>query len=118
MKFGPWTASMLPSMVRFWNRSFSGKRNFHPMTEALFRERVLGRETAFEHFDPSCLIVARDGRELAGFIHVGVRPEAQCRSLDPEWRSGSQGYVGFLFVDPARRRRGLGTELWHRGLQA
>jgi len=117
MKFGPWTPSLLPATVRFWNRAFSSRRNFIPVTERMFRERVVGKETAFEKFDASCLIVARDGRDIAGFIHVGIRPEPLCRSLDPDWRTGSQGYVAFLFVDPSRRRKGVGTELWHRALE-
>jgi GNAT superfamily N-acetyltransferase len=117
MKFGPWTPSLVPALVRFWNRAFASRRNFVPLTEGGFRDRVSGKETAFEKFDPSSFIVARDGREIAGFIHVGIRPEQLCRVLDPEWRRGSQGYVAFLFVDPERRRKGLGTELWHRGLE-
>lgn len=117
MKFSPWTPSLLPAAVRFWNRAFASRRNFVPVTERTFRERVTGKETAFEKFDPSRFIVARDGPEIAGFIHVGVRPEPFCRVLDPEWRSGSQGYVAFLFVEPERRKKGLGTELWHRGLE-
>jgi len=117
MKFGPWTPSLLPAMVRFWNRSFAARRNFVPVTERLFRERVTGKDSTFEKFDPTGFIVARDGREIAGFIHVGIRPEQLCRVLDPEWRSGAQGYVAFLFVDPERRRKGLGTDLWHRGLE-
>jgi GNAT superfamily N-acetyltransferase len=87
------------------------------VTERVFRDRVTGKETAFEKFDPSGFIVARDGREIAGFIHVGARPEQLCRVLDPDWRSGAQGYVAFLYVEPERRRKGLGTDLWHRGLE-
>lgn len=117
MRFVSWTPSLLPPAVRFWNRSFSGRRNFIPVTERVFRERVVEKETAFEKFDPSGFIVAREKGEIAGFIHVGVRPEPLCRVLDPDWRSGSQGYVAFLFVAPERRRQGVGTELWHRGLE-
>jgi GNAT superfamily N-acetyltransferase len=116
MRFVPWTPSLLPALVRFWNRVFSGRRNFIPVTERMFRERVAEKETAFEKFDPARLIVAREGSDVAGFIHVGVRPEPLCRMLDPDWPGGSQGYVAFLIVEPERRRRGLGTELWHRGL--
>lgn len=114
MKFSPWTASQLSPFVEFWNRNFAARRNFFPLTERLFRERVTSTVT----FDPAQFILAREGKDIAGFAHVGIRPEALCRSLDPEWRSGSQGFVAFLYVDPARRRKGLGTELWHRGLAA
>jgi len=111
VRFSPWTPSLLPEAVAFWNRSFAMRRNFFPVTEALFRKRVAQR------LDPSKFVVARDGKEIAGFIHVGERPESLCRTLDPDWRSGTQGYVAFLYVDPARRRKGIGTELWHRGLE-
>jgi len=117
MRFSAWTASLLPSIVRFWNRSFSARRNFVPVTERLFAERVSTRRGSFERFDPSGFIVAREQGEIAGFIHVAERPERVCRALDPEWRGGRQGYVAFLYVDPGRRRKGLGTELWHRGLE-
>ncbi len=117
MRFSPWTASLLPAIVRFWNRSFSVRRNFVPVTERLFAERVTSKRSAVERFDPSGFIVAREEGEVAGFIHVAERPEPLCRALDPEWRSGTQGYIAFLYVDPARRRKGLGTDLWHRGLE-
>lgn len=116
MRFGPWTPSLLPGLVTFWNRVFCGRRNFVPVTEGLFRERVARKETAFEKFDPSRLIIAREGSEITGFIHVGIRPDALCRMLDPDWPGGPQGYIAFLIVGPERRRQGLGTELWHRGL--
>jgi ribosomal protein S18 acetylase RimI-like enzyme len=104
--------SLLPELVRFWNRSFVERRNFFPVTGHLLRERVIEKET----FDPRGFIVAREGRKIAGIVHVGIRREAACRLLDPKWSGGTQGYVAFLFVDPARRRQGIGTELWRRGL--
>jgi GNAT superfamily N-acetyltransferase len=117
MRFSPWTARQLPAIVHFWNRSFSTRRNYIPLTERLFRERVVDKRSPTERFDPSGFIVAREGDEVAGFIHVAERPEKVCRALDPEWRGGKQGYIAFLYVDAARRRKGLGTELWHRGLE-
>jgi ribosomal protein S18 acetylase RimI-like enzyme len=114
MKFTPWTGSQLSPFVEFWNRHFAVRRNFFPLTGDLFRRRV----TSSADFDPARLILAREGKDIAGFVHVGIRPESVCRSMDPEWRTGSQGFVAFLFVDPSRRRKGLGTELWHRGLAA
>ena len=117
MRFSSWTPALLPRLVRFWNRCFAARRNFIPVTEQFFRDRVIAKASAYEKFDPRGFIVALDGQEIAGFIHVGVRPEPLCRLLDPEWRRGTQGYVAFLFVEPALRRRGVGTELWHRGLE-
>lgn len=116
MRLESWRSGLLPSVVRFWNRAFCGKRNFLPMTERLFLERVVRKRTAVEEFDPGGFLVARDGREVVGIMHVGERPEALVRTLDPDWPGGSQGYVAFLYVEPGRRKKGIGSELWHRGL--
>ena len=73
MKFESWRPGLLPAVVRFWNRAFSGKRNFFPMTEELFLSRIVRKRTAVEGFDPEGFVVAREGGEVAGFVHVGVR---------------------------------------------
>ncbi len=117
MKFESWRPGLLPEVVRFWNRAFAAKRNYFPVTEELFLGRVVNKRTAVEEFDPPGFVVARDGREIVGFIHVGTRTEALVRSLDAEWPGGTQGYVAFLYVDPVRRKKGIGSELWHRGLE-
>jgi ribosomal protein S18 acetylase RimI-like enzyme len=116
MKFESWRPGLLPPVVRFWNRAFAQKRNYFPVTERLFRERVLEKKTAVEEFDPEAFIVAREDKEVVGVVHVGERPEALVRTLDPEWPGGTQGYVAFLYVEPERRKKGIGSELWHRGL--
>ena len=117
MTFESWRPGLLPGVVRFWNRAFAGKRNFFPMTEKIFLERVVGKRTSIGAFDPDRFIVARDGTEVVGVIHVGSRAEALVRTRDPEWPGGRQGYVAFLHVLPERRRKGIGGELWHRGLE-
>lgn len=117
MRLENYAPPLLPALVRFWNRAFAGKRNFFPVTEALLRERITEKRTAVESFDPAGFIAALEGGEMAGFLHAGVRPEGVCRAVDPDWAGGTQGYVAFLFVDPAFRRKGLGTELWNRGLE-
>ncbi len=116
MRFEPYRPALLPPLVAFWNRAFAARRNFFPVTEEIFRARVTEKRTGLEAFDPEGFVVALQGDRPAGFIHVGVRPEALCRTLDPEWPGGTQGYVAFLWVDLARRGRGVGAELWHRGL--
>lgn len=113
MRFEPYRPSLRPALARLWNRAFSGRRHFIPLTAGLFRGRVEARRG----FDPADLIVAREGRELAGFVHVGRRSDALCRKSYADWPGGPQGFVAFLVVDPERRRRGLGTELWHRGIE-
>lgn len=117
MKLETYGPALLPALVRFWNRAFAKKRNFFPVTEALFTDRVVGKRTAVDGFDPEGLVVARDGDEIVGMVHAGVRPEALCRTLDPEWLGGAQGYVALLYVEPSRRRQGTGMELWHRALE-
>lgn len=117
MRFETYRPALLPGVVRFWNRAFQGKRNFWAVDERTFRRRVTGRRGPGEAFDPRGFIVATERGEVAGMIHVVLREEALVRRDDPGWPGGPQGLVAFLWVDPARRRRGLGDALWHRGLE-
>ena len=112
-KLASWAPKLLPAVVRFWNRSFSGKHNFFPVTEKLFRERVVKAEP----FDPRNFVVALEGAEVVGMLHAAVREEDACRALDADWPGGSQGYVAFLYVEPAHRRKGIGDALWHRAIE-
>lgn len=114
VEYRTWSDDLLPAFVRFWNRSFANRRNFFPITAERFRRRVIDKRTAIEKFEPAAFLVAFDGSEIVGAIHGGVRPESLCRVLFADWPGGTQGYVAFLFVDPAARKRGIGTELWHR----
>lgn len=118
MKLVTYAPRLLPAVVRFWNRAFAAKRNFLPVTEALFRRRVTGRRDGLEPFDPRTFVAAVEDGEVVGLVHGGVRPEAVCRALDEEWPGGPQGYVALLYVEPERRRRGIGDALWHRALES
>jgi GNAT superfamily N-acetyltransferase len=97
MRLEAWRPAHLALFVRSWNRWFAGRPHFGPLTAARFRAKVLGRSD----FDPAGLVLALEGRELAGFVHAGRRPR--------------QGTVAFLWVDPGRRGRDVGTRLWHAG---
>jgi GNAT superfamily N-acetyltransferase len=116
MKVEPWRPGFLPAFVRFWNRAFASKRNFFPVTEEVLQARIFGKRTAVEAFDPEGFLVAREGKDVVGLVHVGERSDALVRSLDPDWPGGNQGYVAFLFVEPEWRGKGIGSELWHQGI--
>lgn len=107
----PWKPSLLPALVRFWNRAFAGRRNFFPADAALLKRRLLDRGGS------RGIVVALAGREIVGLAHGVRRPESLCRTLDPAWPGGPQGVVAFLFVEPAHRRRGVGDALWHAVLR-
>ncbi len=113
-----YSPSLLPALVRFWNRGFSDRRNFFPVTEEIVRRRVIEKRTSVERFEPSLFLVAVDGDEIVGAIHAGIRPEELCRVLHPEWPGGTQGYIALFFVQQGHRNRGVGTELWRRAHSA
>jgi ribosomal protein S18 acetylase RimI-like enzyme len=117
VKLRCWSPGLLPALVRFWNRAFASKRNFFPLTEELFRSRVTRRRGGLEPFDPKDVVVAVEDGEVVGVVHAGAHPESVCRALDPEWPGGTQGYIAFLYVEPSRRRRGIGDALWHRAIE-
>ena len=56
MRFSSWTPSLLPATVRFWNRQFVSRRNWFPLTEGFFRERI----TSQPNFDPTHLILTKN----------------------------------------------------------
>lgn len=124
-----WTDSRLPALVRFWNQAFASRWNAIPMTEDLFRNRVLTRHNQVESFDPEGLLVAlqesteagEDRETIIGLAHATIHDESFCRAAFPDWPGGSQGYLAFLHVSEAWRRQGIGDQLleqarsWCRG---
>lgn len=98
----------LASLVDFWNNAFVKQHNFYPITPADFESRVL----TCEAFDPNGLILAwheggNGSRQLVGMVHA-FRPTPQS-GLYAKWE---QRYnLALLYVDPAHRRRGIGSRL-------
>lgn len=117
MRLSPWAPGLEEAFIRFWNRCFASRRNFIPLTKERWRCRVTAGGIPGERFDPEDLIVAREGGEIAGFVHAGRRSAVVCRRHDPGWPGGTQGTLNFLFVDPAHRKKGLGSQLWHAALE-
>lgn len=100
----------LDALVAFWNRAFVDQRNFHPLTAAEFRRRVLDCPA----FDPAGLILAwrTDGAAptLVGFAHA-FRPFPKT----PPYTRLGDGYrqhsLALLYVEPEMRRQGIGSRL-------
>lgn len=106
----------LTEFVAFWNAAFASWPNFHPMTEAVFHQRVLDKTTGIEKFDHHGLILARHDGKIVGFAHAGINPEEYCRVFHPGWEGGTQGYLGAIFVLPAERGKGIGKGLWNHAM--
>jgi GNAT superfamily N-acetyltransferase len=83
----------IPEIVAFWNRSFFTHRLFVPLTEELFRARVLGRAA----FRPEALRIAREGERIVGIGHAA--------------RRGTDAFLSLLYVAPQFRGQGIGARL-------
>lgn len=121
-RFVTYTPDLLPAVVDFWNRTFADRRNFVPITVEIFERRVVDVANAVESFDPRGLLLAVEADPSApgpagrvvGAVHVGIWPEAFVRAMEKAWPGGARGYIALLAVDPAFRRRRIGSELWTR----
>lgn len=112
-----YSSQLLRPLVSFWNKEFADRRNFFPITESIFRQRVVEKNYPEEPFDPDGLILAVDnrpeGKAVVGMIHCGVRSEEFCTAVYDHWSGGDQPYVAFFAVAGSCRYRGIGTALWH-----
>ena len=100
----PFAPSDLPPVVALWNRCLSKD----PITEERFWQLFL----LDCNFDASGALVAEADGEPVGFLHAIVRKyPVGSLGLDP-----TRGWITAFFVDPAYRRRGMGTALLEAGL--
>ena len=98
----------LPVLVTFWNREFSKRRGFSPVTEEIFRRRILECPA----FDPSGLILAwhqsnREPESLAGLVHA-FRPSPDTAVYN---RWGRYHTIALLYVAAQHRGQGAGSRL-------
>jgi GNAT superfamily N-acetyltransferase len=118
MEITTFEEEQISDIVSFWNETFSDRRNFIQMTPALLEERILQVDTAQESFDPESLLLAQEGAEVLGMMHVGTYPEPICQLMyGEEWDGGVMGYVGMLAVHPDYRGDGIGSDLWEAGIE-
>ena len=47
-----YSSQLLRPLVSFWNKEFADRRNFFPITESIFRQRVVEKNYPEEPFDP------------------------------------------------------------------
>jgi GNAT superfamily N-acetyltransferase len=104
----PFHQNDLAPLVEFWNNAFADRRNFYSISAADFQRRILGCEA----FDPDGLILAwhegQDGAsQLVGLVHA-FRPVPK-NGLYAKWEPRHD--LALLYVDPAHRRRGIGSRL-------
>ena len=114
--------SDLPALVELWNKAFTRRHNFRPLTAEAYRARVLNSPV----FDARGLILAwiaplasrpdhdsthllpdRQKSELVGFVHA-FKPspnEGQFAKWPP------QHQIALLYVKPNVRRQGIGSKL-------
>lgn len=116
MEYATFDAEQTGPLTVFWKETFGSLHNAIPVSAKLLRARIFEKVTAVESFDPRSMILALERGRILGLIHVGIQPEAICRSLDPQWAGGDRGLIMLLAVTPDRRRQGIGSELWHRGM--
>jgi len=89
---------LLEGLVRLWNSSFSGKRNFRMVTPQTLRSYCINRED----FDPEGLFLAIDGHEVVGIGHAGFAGKGRDRD---------KGLIHLLVVRSDMRRKGIGWQL-------
>ena len=101
-------ADDLPALVEFWNRVLHDRHNFHPITPAEFRTRIL----ACPVFDANGLFLAWRRTPdrpptLVGLAHAlrPGEPGAVYARVSPAH------HLALLVVDPAYRRQGIGGRL-------
>ena len=114
IEYKHYSPQLLPALVEFWNDEFRDRRNFFPVTERVFAERVINGRSAVESFEPGQITLACAGEKIAAMMHCLDRPEQTCARLLPDWPGGSQRVIAFFAVARDFRRAGIGAELFRR----
>ncbi len=104
MRIDTMTREQLPHLIRLWNQSAkAGEVVLAPLTDAYYRRHFLSDP----QYDPRFILAAEENGEVVGVIGGTVLS----RFLPGQTHENTPGYVQFFFVDPARRRQGIGSAL-------
>lgn len=95
-----------PLILELWNRC-AATRGFGLLSGCDNLERLI---FAKPYFDREGLILALEGDRLVGLCHAGFGCDDTNSKLDV-----TMGVICMLLVDPAFRKRGIGSELLKRG---
>lgn len=110
------TDARVGAIVDFWNDGPAKLHNGWRVTATTLRARIFKKRTGAESFDPAGYLLAIDGPSVVGVLHASIQSEPVARVLVSDWPGGTRGAILFLYVRPAYRGRGVGTELWHRAV--
>ncbi|MBE2234097.1 MAG: GNAT family N-acetyltransferase [Anaerolinea sp.] len=93
-------------LLAFWNAAFAGRRNFRPLAEQEWQQRVV----AAPAFDARGLIlaVAEDGQIVGGIHAFRPAPNQGVYQLYHQ-----RHHIAWLMVAPAWRGQGIGRRLLH-----
>jgi ribosomal protein S18 acetylase RimI-like enzyme len=95
--------------VGFWNATFRTRRGFYPISEALFRQRIVAQQA----FDPAGLILAMVDGEIVGLVHA-IKPAPPDVFVYRRRRCRDNGSIAVLAVASDWRGRGIGSALLSR----
>lgn len=109
VSFVPFEPAILPQLVGFWNAFFRARRNFYPISEELYRKRIVEQRA----FDPKGLILALADGAVVGFVHA-IKPTRSDIFIYSRRRCRDNGSIAALPVAPDWRRRGIGSALLSR----
>ncbi|TWT62416.1 GNAT family N-acetyltransferase [Rubinisphaera italica] len=91
-----------PELVRLWNSAHQSRGVAAPISADIFDSTVL----AHLYFDPAGMIVAQQGQNLVGFVHVGFCSNETRTALDH-----TQAVICAIVVDPQHQHEDIGTQL-------
>lgn len=109
VSLAPFEPAILPQLVAFWNGVFRTRRNFYPLSEELYRKRIVEQGA----FDSQGLVLALADGTVVGLVHA-IKPAPQDIFIYGRRRCRDNGSLAVLAVAPDCRGNGIGNALLSR----